>query len=201
VLIENTSSTPTTVAVQGNSIHDFDGTGISVSGKVTATVKQNEIVTSNSFSGSPAPEGIVFYSGGTIADNIVITHPQPPGISAETGISVESDTIVAHNTVENFTIGIWLLGNSNEATSNRILLAGSAIVISGANNDVEFNSLINNQTSDGGDGISLNCTGIGNTVIHNTINDTYWGIVDSHGVNTIAPNSFSNVTYLVSPPC
>jgi hypothetical protein len=193
-----TGSSPVTVSVLHCSIHDFDQGGISIDGSLTATIKSNEIVTSTSFSGSSAPAGIILYSSGTVANNRVITHPQPPGVSANAGISIESDVVVTNNTVETFTIGIWALGDSDTVTSNRVLLAGGGVVISGNNNDVEYNSFTNLPNAAG---ISFNCTGTGNTVIHNVVNDAYWGIVDPHGTNTIAPNTFTNVAKVISPPC
>jgi Protein of unknown function (DUF1565) len=192
----NTGSSAVTVSVLRCSIHDFDQGGVSIGGNLTATIKSNEIVTSNSFSGSSAPSGIDLYSSGTVANNLVITHPQPPGVSANAGISIYSDVVVANNTVEDFSIGIWALGDSATVTSNKVLLAADGVVISGNNNYVEHNSFTN-----GGDGISFNCTGTGNTVIHNVFNDVYGGIVEPHGTNTIAPNTFINVAKVISPPC
>jgi hypothetical protein len=199
LIAENTGSSAVTVSIVESSIHDFDQAGISMDGNLSADIRSNEIVTSSSFSGSSAPNGIILYSSGRIGNNRVITHPQPPGISANTGISVQSEVIVANNTVENFTIGVWLLGDSNSVTSNRVLLAGGAVVISGHKNDVEHNSFAN--LPNGGAGISFNCTGTGNIVIHNIVNDAYWGIVDPHGTNTQSPNTFTNVANLISPPC
>ena len=199
LIAENSGSSAVSISVLDSSIHDFDQEGISMDGNLSASIISNEIVTSTSFSGSSAPGGIVLYSSGRIGNNRVITHPQPPGISAGSGISVESNVIVANNTVENFSVGVWLLGDSNSVTSNKVLLAGEAVVISAYKNDVEHNSLTN--LPNGGTGISFNCTGTGNTVIHNIVNDAYWGIVAPHGTNTLSPNTFTNVANLVSPLC
>lgn len=199
LIAENTGSSAVTINVLGSSIHDFDQGGISMDGNLSAIIRSNEIVTSTSFSGSSAPSGIILYSSGTVGNNRVITHPQPPGVSAGAGISVQSNVIVANNTVENFTVGVFVLGDSDSVTSNRVLLAGAGIVISGNNNDVEHNLFTN--LPNGGAGISFNCTGTGNIVIHNAVNDAYWGILDPHGTNTLSPNAFSNVANLISPPC
>lgn len=199
LVAENAGSSAVTVSVLGCSVHDFDAGGISMDGNLSATIKSNEIVTSSSFSGSSAPGGIILYSSGTVANNRVITHPQPPGVSANTGISIESDVIVANNTIENFTIGVWALGNSDSVRSNKVLLAGGGVVISGNNNDVEYNSFTD--LPSGGAGIDFNCTGTGNTVIHNVVNDAFWGIVGPHGTNTLSPNTFTNVANVISPPC
>jgi hypothetical protein len=119
--------------------------------------------------------------------------------SAGTGIAFPSSSVVTGNTVENFSVGIWALGNSNSVKTNQVSLAGGAIVISGNSNDIESNSLLN-LTRDGGSGITFNCTGTGNTVIHNLMNDATVGIVN-HSGNTISPNTYSNVAVEISPPC
>jgi hypothetical protein len=194
ILVINPSSMPTTV--EGNSIHDFDGVGISATGEMT--IKSNQIIASNSFTGVPAPNGIVLYTTGTIADNLVITHPQPSGISTETGIEVQAnDASVIGNTVVEFTIGIWLLGNSNQVKSNTALRVGGAVVVDGDDNDIELNVLTN---SEGAEGISLGCKVSGNTIIKNEINDAYYGIVGTQGGNVFTPNFYSNIN-VVTIPC
>jgi hypothetical protein len=50
----------------------------------------------------------------------------------------------------------------------------------------------------GAPGISFDCTGTGNTVINNIINDADWGITDIHGTNTLTPNSYFNVNNVIS---
>jgi Right handed beta helix region len=194
-------SSAATVSVLNCSIHDYDSGAVSIDGSVTGTIKSNVIVTSNSFSGSTAPDGIILYSSGTIANNRVTTHPQPPGISANTGITIESGVIVNNNSVENFTIGIWALGESDTVTANKVSMAsaGVGLVVSGNNNDVERNSFTN--LPNDGAGISFNCTGTGNTVIHNVVNDAFWGLFDTHSGNTTSPNTFVNVANISSGPC
>ena len=198
VLIEDTGPS-TTISVLDCSVHDFDQGGISIGGGLTATVKSNVIVASTSFSGSSAPAGIISYSNGTIANNRIVTHPQPSGVSANSGISVQSSNTILNNTVENFTLGIVALGDSNTVTSNKVALASAAVVLLGSNNDVEHNSFTN--LPNGGAAIDFNCTGTGNTVINNVVNDADWGIYDPHGVNTVAPNTFTNVANITSPTC
>jgi len=200
MVLEGTHASTITITVLGNSIHDFDGVGgVLVFGNVVASIRANDVVTSSSFSGSAAPNGIGFVgagAGGTVADNRVISHPQPPGISAGAGIEVESNVAIINNTVEGFTIGIWPLGDSNKVTSNRVSQVGFGIPIHGSNNDVEHNHLFNMV-----EGIGLNCSSSGNIVIHNVINNVYFGIVEPHGTDTFAPNTFSNVANILSPPC
>ena len=203
IFLEGTTSPPKAVTVKNSSVHDFDSEGIRTNGSVVPSlivnIASNSVISSNSFSGNPAYGGIdVQGAAGSIANNRVITHPALPGISAGVGVAFPSSSVVTGNTVENFTVGVWALGNSNAVKSNQVLLAGTGIVISGSNNNVQTNSLLN---LSGGTGISFNCTGTGNTAIHNLINDASWGIASSHGSNTITPNSYSNVANMISPPC
>jgi len=202
IFLEGTTSPPKTVTVKSNSVHDFDSEGIRTNGSVvpslTVNITSNSVIHSNTFSGKPAFGGIdVQGAMGTISNNRVITHPAAPGVSAGTGIAVPSSSIVTGNTVENFSVGIWALGNSNSVKTNQVSLAGGAIIISGNSNDIESNSLLN---LNGGSGISFNCTGTGNTVIHNLIDDAALGI-ENHSGNTISPNTYSNVAAQISPPC
>jgi hypothetical protein len=119
-------------------------------------------------------------------------------VSTGVGIAFGSNSTVTGNTVVDFSAGIWSLGASNTIKSNQVSLAGSAIILSASSNVVENNFLFN---LNGGAGISFNCTGTGNTVINNFVNDAFWGIVDPHGTNTVSPNSFFNVKNLISGPC
>ena len=96
-------------------------------------------------------------------------------------------------------IGIWTIGNSDNLLSNKVSWATAGIIVSATNNDVEHNLLFN--INNGGSAISFNCTGSGNTVVHNVVNDAYYGIIDLHGSNTIAPNTFTNVQKLSSGSC
>jgi hypothetical protein len=205
IFLEGTTSPAKTVSVTNSSIHDFDSEGIRTNGSaippsLTVNIISNAIISSSSFSGKPAFGGIdIQGAAGSILNNRVITHPAPAGVSAGAGIAFPSNSMVTGNTVENFSVGIWSLGSSNTIKSNQVSLAGSAIVISASNNVVENNFLFTNLN--GAAGISFNCTGTGNTVIHNFINDADWGIVDIHGTNTVTPNSFSNVANAISGPC
>ena len=190
VFISNSDSTQT-VTVSKSSIHDFTEAAISTYLGGNAVIEGNQIVASDSFSGSAA-QGIVLYSNGSITNNVLITHPQPAGVSAGTGISTQGNATVTGNTIVNFSIGIWLLEGSNTAKSNAILLAGSGIVISGNDNIVELNSF----TSPGAVAVDFNCTGTGNTVINNTISDTYMAFAGYCDTNTTSPNSFFNVPFI-----
>jgi hypothetical protein len=203
IFAEGTTSPAKTVAVRNSSVHDFDSEGIRTNGSVvpslTVNITFNTVISSSSFSG-PAVYGGIDIQGaeGSIMNNRVITHPAPAGVSTGVGVAFPTDTTVIGNTVANFSVGVWALGTSNTIKSNQVSLAGSAIVLSASSNIVQNNFLFN---LNGGAGISFNCTGTGNTVINNFVNDAFWGIVDPHGTNTISPNSFSNVTKVISGPC
>jgi len=205
IFLEGTTSPAKTVSVTDSSIHDFDSEGVRTNGSgvppsLTVKITSNAVISASSFSGNPVYGGVDLQgAAGSILYNRVITHPAPAGISAGVGIAIPSNSTITGNTVENFTVGIWSLGTHNAIESNQVSLAGSAVIISASNNLVENNSLFTNLK--GGAGISFNCTGTGNTVIHNFVNDAYWGIVDIHGSNTITPNSFSNVRNVISGPC
>jgi parallel beta-helix repeat protein len=137
-------------------------------------ITSNAVISASSFSGNPVHGGVDLQGAtGSILYNRVITHPAPAGISAGVGVAIPTNSTITGNTVGNFTVGIWSLGTHNTIESNQVSLAGSAIVISASNNLVENNSLFTNLK--GGAGISFNCTGSGNTVIHNLVNDAYWG--------------------------
>jgi putative cofactor-binding repeat protein len=199
IIIVNSDSTQT-VTVSKCSIHDFSGTAINTYYGGNVAIEGNQIVTSDSFSGYAAT-GIVLYSNGSITDNLLITHPQPAGVSAGTGIQTEANATITGNTIENFTIGIWLLEGSNTAKSNTISLAQSGIVISGDDNIVELNSFTNDDPTNVGYAIDFNCTGTGNTVINNTISDTYAAFGASSGPNTTSPNYYFNVPFIVGAGC
>jgi hypothetical protein len=163
-------------------------------------VASDIIISSASFGGAPINGGVdVQGATGSILNNRVITHPAGIGVSAGVGIAVPSNSTVIGNSVENFSIGIWPLGDSNTITSNQVILAGSAIVISASDNVVENNLLFTN--TQGGAGVSFDCTATSNTVIKNIINDSFSGIVDAPATNMITPNSFSNVTNVISGTC
>ncbi len=200
IFLESTTSTIKTVTVTESSVHDFDSGGIRCSCPtgMTVDISLNSVTGSNSASNDSPDEGIDMDATGTISNNTVLSNPAPPATSQGVGIAFKSNMVVTGNTVIGWGAGIWPIGDSNIIKSNHVSKAGGGITLSGTNNDVENNFLAN---FPGGAGISFNCTGSGNTVIHNQVNDAYWGIIDPHGVNTISPNPFTNVQTLVSGSC
>jgi hypothetical protein len=196
MLLEGATPTAKNVTVKNSSVHDFDSEGIRTNGSasppsLTVNIESNIVISSTTFGGSPVYGEIDIQGAtGVVRNNQVVTHPAPPGISAGTGIAGASNLVVSNNFVEG--TGIWLLGDSNTITGNRVAFGGG-IIVSGQNNIVRYNSIF-------GDGISFNCIGTMNTVINNTINDSFTGIQDHPG-NIISPNTFINVGTLVLPPC
>jgi len=136
IFLEGTTSPPKTVTAKNNSVYDFDSEGIRTNGSIvptlTANIMSNSVISSNQFNGNPVYGGIDVQGAlGSVSNNRVITHPAAPGISSGTGIAFPSSSTVTGNTVENFTVGIWALGNSNTVKSNQVSLALAGIVISG----------------------------------------------------------------------
>jgi hypothetical protein len=191
IFLESTTPSPKTITVTNSSVHAFDAEGIratenTIPKTITVNIRGNSIITAN----RNASAGMSLDAVGTISENAVINR-----VVQGVGIGVLSNTVISNNTVTGW--GIWPLGDSNIIKLNRVSLAGG-ITISGQDNTVQYNTIAN---LDGGSALSFNCTGTSNTVTHNVINESYWGIIDDHGGNTITPNSFSNVTKIISPPC
>ena len=209
ILMEGTTSPAKTFTVNESSVHDFLSEGIRVYGSpeasLTVNIQSNSVISYNSL-GSKSVSGGIDLQGsatGSISGNKVITRPATPGnSSAKIGIAFQSNTIVSGNTVDGWFNGIWLLADSNTVRSNTVSLAVNGIVVGGTKNDVEHNLLLNNiGTTNNGAAISFNCTGTGNTVTNNVINEASSGIINQTGTNTTAPNSYSNVTAITSSTC
>jgi len=203
VFMESDDSSSKTISVSASSIRDFDAEGIRSNDTTPSSLKvsitSNAVITSTLVASQPASSGIDSYAPGVISGNRISTQFQSEGTSSGTGIYVVSNTTVSNNTISGFTGGIGLAGNSNTARSNEVSLAEAGIVISGHGNTVEENSIVN--VIHDGEALDFNCTGTSNTVIHNLVNDSFWGIIDDNGTNVISPNTFSNVAQLISPPC
>jgi hypothetical protein len=197
IFLESTTSAQKTISISDSSIHDYDAEGIRSNANTnppTLTVN----IESNGVLAALGTNGIDVDGVGIIRNNSIAT---PPGGSGNAGIGIAalSGLTIAQNTIANMGIGIWTIGNSDNLLSNKVSWATAGIIVSATNNDVEHNLLFN--INNGGSAISFNCTGSGNTVVHNVVNDAYYGIIDLHGSNTIAPNTFTNVQKLSSGSC
>ena len=186
-----------TVSLASNSIHDFDAAGIRSNANsnppsLTVDIKGNSVVISNSPTLYASAAAIDIDGIGEISGNRLL------GPSMGIGIGFLSKLTISNNTIEGLGIGIWEVGESNAITSNQVSAAGEGIILSGNGNDVEHNHIMN---VSGGNGIHFNCTGTSNTVVHNTINDSRWGIGEDPGGNILAPNLFSNVSTVIGSTC
>jgi len=100
ILADNTGSTNELLTIENCSVHDFDGTGIFVEGKYTATIKANNVNGSIATAGT----GIYSESAGSITDNDVMG--QGPNDVGQ-GISIaNAAATVTVNTVTNWSIAI-----------------------------------------------------------------------------------------------
>jgi hypothetical protein len=84
--------------------------------------------------------------------------------------------------------------------SNRVSASTAGILLSGNGNDVELNRFLN-VIGSSGYAVGFNCTGTSNTVTHNSVNDSNWGLISDLGGNVLSTNSFSNVTTIFGPTC
>jgi len=201
ILLDNVTTPPKKITVANSSVHAFDAEGIRTNVQqpsLTVDIRSNSVISSDALNSTPSAGGIDVDAIGTISGNRVVSRPESSGISAGVGIAFRSNTFVSNNTVVGFSVGIWPVGDSNTIKSNMVLLTSGAIVLSGQNNIVQYNSILD--VIHGGAAITFNCTGTSNTVTHNIINDANIGIIDHPG-NVVAPNSYSNVNGILSPPC
>jgi hypothetical protein len=202
IFLESTTTTQKTISISDSSVHDFDAEGIRSNANTnppTLTVN----IESNAVLVTPAAnlqvDAINIDGVGVIRNNSIATKPGGPG-SAGIGIAALSGLTIAQNTIAGMGIGIWTLGNSDNLFSNKVSYAEQAILISGTANDVEHNLLLGANPNSGA-GIGFNCTGTGNTVIHNVVNDAFWGLFDTQSGNTTSPNTFTNVANISSGSC
>jgi parallel beta helix pectate lyase-like protein len=199
IFLESTTTAAKTVTITHTNVHDFDADGIRSNAltqppTLTVDIRSNLVVITPS--STLQVNGVSIDGVGVIADNLITAKP---GLQGNRGIGIGSYSgmKIFHNTVAGAGISIWPVADSNQVISNRLSSADGGIVLSGKNNIVEHNSLLNIS----GAAISFNCTGTSNEVTHNTINESDWGVASDPGGNAIAPNKFSNVTLIVTSPC
>jgi hypothetical protein len=200
MVLEATTPTPKTITVVNCSIHGFEQFGLTAGGNVvpqslTANIRSNAIISTNSLTGEPAGGGIYSNALGEIVGNHIFTQQPPQGV----GIEVQSNLTVSSNTIDGFILGIWDLGDSNTIEHNTMSLVGGGIGVSGNNNLVQYNSMIN--LPNGASAIGFNCTGTSNTVIHNNINEASVGILNDPRGNVLTPNLYANVMRITLSSC
>jgi hypothetical protein len=195
IFIDEAGSSMKTVSIRQSTVRYFDADGIRSNASattLTADIRDNAITLGTPPTAYTSGAGISIDGTGSISGNRLVNRKDHIGI----GIGVASKMTVVANTIEAFGIGIWTVGNSDTVKGNKVIASADAIIISASENMVEQNSLMNQDVA-----ISFNCTGTGNTFIHNFVNDARLGVDSSPGGNTIGPNTYSNVRTIVGSPC
>ena len=179
IVADNTGSTNELLTIEDCSIHDFDGIGIFVEGKYTATIKANHVNASS----STGADGIYSVSAGSITDNVVIG----PGANiASQGITVQDlSATVTLNTVTNWFFGLVDF-NAVSYTSNTVRNTTYGIYFDVAGAKVESNTITQSIQT----GVELNC--LTGTVKSNTINDAPVGL-DNVPSGLSTTNTYFNV--------
>ena len=166
IFADNTNSTTELLTIEDCSVHDFDYTGIFVSGKYTATIKANHV---NGSTVTTVVFGVADVSPGTISDNVVIG----PGASVNCqGVTIQT----ASPTVTGNTLTNWFFRfedfSAASYTSNTLRNKAYGVNLEVAGAKVESNTITQSVES----GIELNC--FAGTVKSNTINDAPIGLDD-----------------------
>ena len=182
---ENGGSSNQYVTIQGSSVHDVDGTGISLSSNTPPTLTVS--VRNNFVSPSGSAVGIFATSvNGDITDNDVSTavagvFDLAPGVrlasnnvtSTEFGVALLAGGTVQSNDITNSGFGVVLGGPGAIVQSNRITLTTSAAVEFGCNTAI---------------------------VSHNTINDAAVGLGDVP-LGFSGSNTFANTGMISTDGC
>jgi hypothetical protein len=197
IFIDEYGSSMKTISIRRSTVRDFDADGIrsnASAATLNADIRNNSVTLGTPPTAYASGAAISIDGIGNITGNSLVDRARSPiGI----GIGAVSKTNIVGNTIEGFVIGLWPLGDSNVIKGNKVVATDVGIVISGSANLVEQNSFMNIPDS----AVSFNCTGTGNSVIHNLINDAGFGVGAFSGSNTITPNTYSNVHTIVGPSC
>jgi hypothetical protein len=139
---QNETGSPSTLTVQGNSIHDINGPGITLGPNVGGTVGGNTIVNASS--------GLEFQESGPtvkVSANNIIGSQNAISLTSATGVTATGNTIVniANNAIS---LQDSSAGGTNKVTGNTINEAHCGISTSNAaNTDVYFPNTVINSTS------------------------------------------------------
>jgi parallel beta-helix repeat protein len=218
--VENDNGNPA-VTISNNSVRNYDKNGITASGPGTAgvgpvvTVKGNTVIGLGATTVT-AQNGIQVSGGATgsitsnnVSDDIYINPPNcDPSCTGGSGILIYASAAVtvSSNTVESTQFGIVPVtdpnfgGPANGTIIRSNQIGGTqlfdAIDLCSDGNTVQSNVIYGSSQ----DGIHMDdscspSTGSSNIVTRNTINEACAGILLGSGTgNTIAPNTFLNVT-------
>ena len=169
---ENDVSSNQHVTVQGNSVHDVDGYGISVGSSGTTSTLSVTVRDNVVFPNIASAAGIVANSvNGEIRDNDVS--------NALFGLFASApDARISSNNVTSTNYGVVLIASGRVQSNDISNSSVDGVVLSAPGATVEFNRIMFTASV----GIEFDC--FAGTVDHNTINDAVIGLAD-------VPASFS----------
>jgi Right handed beta helix region len=216
IIVESNTGTPA-VTISNNSVRNYQKNGITADGPGNGSGGPNVTVTGNTVIGiganpSIAQNGIQVGFGATgIVQNNHIADDIYTGSGAQGAgvlIYASGNVTVTNNTIESTQFGVSTAtdptygpANGTTVTSNHI--GGTqnfdAIEFCSNNNAAESNVIYGSAQSGVHADDSCPSSGTGNTIEHNTINEACAGILEGPSAtgNTVAPNTFFNVTTTV----
>jgi hypothetical protein len=185
IWVENTNGAAQSVTIEDCSVHDFDYSGIIVSGNLTSAVKSNHV---NASKATSFVYGIFVEAAGTVTDNDVTG----PGVIVDAeGIAVETpSTTISGNVLTNWQFA-FIDFEAAKYTSNTVRNVEDGFYLDVVGATVESNTI----TQVSNVGIEFNCNS--ETVKSNTINDAHTGIIDVP-TGLSSANTYFNVATLQS---
>jgi nitrous oxidase accessory protein NosD len=193
------------VRVVTSSIHDYQKNGITGTEPGTKIRVDRNTVTGIGPTTGAAQNGIQigFGATGQITRNVVMNHIWSPCVSVDncpfsaTGLAIvrTKDVSIRGNTVGNSQCGICLSGTEGRVNKSEVLrntvfgtLVFDGIALTGNNNEVRFNTIIDSGRS----GILVN--GDDNEILRNNIDGARFGVLETPGSegNVIRRNRFVN---------
>jgi len=209
IFVQSGSGQLSSVAVDSNSVHDFQKNGITADEVGTTVMIRANTVTGLGATAGAAQNGIQigFGAGGSIRNNTVTNNLWSPCTAIATCTAVatnilvtQSDSVtVSGNTVSVNQVGIFIDGNSSTVANNETSASSvfDGIRLEGSQNFARANSVVNA----GEAGIYID--GSNNVVRNNTITDATIGILKTttSSGNLIQGNSFfNNIVTIQDPP-
>jgi len=209
IFVQSGSGQLSSVAVDSNSVHDFQKNGITADELGTTVMIRANTVTGLGATTGAAQNGIQigFGAAGSIRNNTVTNNLWSPCTAIATCAAVatnilvtQSDSVtVSGNTVSVNQVGIFIDGNSSTVANNETSASSvfDGIRLEGSQNFARANSVVNAGES----GIYLD--GSNNVVRNNTITDATVGILKTAASsgNLIQGNSFfNNIVTIQDPP-
>jgi Right handed beta helix region len=215
IIVESNTGTPA-VTISNNSVHNYQKNGITADGLgdgsgPSVTVTGNTVIGIGS-NPSIAQNGIQigFGAAGNVQNNHIADDIYTGSGAQGTGVLIyaSQNVTVTNNTIESTQFAVTTAtdptygpANGTTVTSNHI--GGTqnfdAVDFCSNNNTAESNVIYGSAQSGIHADDSCPSSGTGNTIEHNTINEACAGILEgpSASGNTVAPNTFFNVTTTV----